>query len=99
MELDLDSGDVVKTVEADMPGAGGSLMTSDGSVWVRGTVTLLKQIDSESGEIVAQYGPDLGSGDVLVRDGILWISAEKELGHLTGSGSGVVYRLPLSNVG
>jgi DNA-binding beta-propeller fold protein YncE len=97
MELDLSSGDVVKTIETDMPGAGGSLTIGDGSVWVRGTVTLLKQIDSESGEIVAQYGPDLGSGDALVRDGVLWISAEKQLGHLTGSGSGVVFRLPLES--
>jgi hypothetical protein len=64
-----------------------------GCVWVRGTLTLLKQIDSETGEIVAQYGPDSGSGDALLRDGVPWVSAFRP-----GHGSGPVYRLPLSKV-
>jgi DNA-binding beta-propeller fold protein YncE len=97
MQLDPQSGEVIKTIEADMKGAGGSITVGEGSVWVRGTLTLLKQIDSETGEVVAQYGPDQGSGDALVSDGALWISAFRP-GHGTGPGSGVVYRLPLSQI-
>ncbi len=96
-QLDPDDGEPIRTIETDMAGAGGSITVGDGSVWVRGTLTLLKQIDSETGEIVAQYGPDSGSGDALVRDGVLWVSAFKP-GHGTGPGSGLVYRLPLSKV-
>jgi streptogramin lyase len=97
MQLDPDSGELIKTINADMAGAGGSITVGEGSVWVRGSLTLLKQIDSETGEIVARYGPDSGSGDALVRDGVLWVSAFKP-GHGTGPGSGIVYRLPLSKV-
>jgi streptogramin lyase len=97
MQLDPQTGELVRTIEADMAGAGGSITVSDGSVWVRGTLTLLKQIDSATGEIVAQYGPDSGNGDALVRDGVLWVSAF-EPGHGTGPGSGIVYRLALSKI-
>jgi hypothetical protein len=97
MQLDPETGEVVKTIEADMAGSGGSIRVGEGSVWVRGTLTLLKQIDSDSGEIVAQYGPDQGSGDSLVRDGVLWVSAFKP-GHGMGPGAGVVYRIPLSRL-
>jgi streptogramin lyase len=96
MELDLESGEVVKTIEADMAGAGGSLTIGEGSVWIRGTLTLLKQIDSDTGEIVAEYEPPTGGGDALIRDRVLWISAVKELGHTGGPGSGVLYRLALA---
>jgi streptogramin lyase len=95
MQLDPDTGAVIKTINADMAGAGGSITVGEGSVWVRGTLTLLKQIDSDTGEIVAQYGPDSGSGDALAEDGVLWVSAFLP-GHGTGPGSGVVHRLPLS---
>jgi DNA-binding beta-propeller fold protein YncE len=99
MQLDPQSGEVVKTIEADMAGAGGSITVAEGSVWVRGTLTLLKQIDPATGKIVAQYGPDSGSGDALVEDGVLWVSASLP-GHVgtsaTADAGGVVYRLPLS---
>jgi streptogramin lyase len=95
MQLDPVSGELIRTIEADMAGAGGSVTVGAGSVWVRGTLTLLKQIDSETGEVVATYGPDTGSGDSLVADGVLWVSAFLP-GHGAGPGSGVVYRLPLS---
>jgi streptogramin lyase len=98
MQLDQETGEVMKTIEADMAGAGGSITVGEGSLWVRGTLTLLKQIDSATGEIVAQYGPDSGGGDSLVRDGVLWVSAVSELGHGTEAGSGIVYRLALSKV-
>jgi glutamine cyclotransferase len=98
MQLDPETGEVMRTIDAEMTGAGGSVTVGDGSVWVRGTLTLLKQIDSETGEIVAEYGPDAGSGDALVDDGVLWVSGF-EPGHGYGSGgSGIVYRLPLSQI-
>lgn len=97
MQLDPHTGQLIKTIEADMKGAGGSITVGAGSVWVRGTLTLLKQIDSQTGEIVAQYGPEGGSGDALVDDGVLWVSAFRP-GHGTGPGSGIVYRLPLSQI-
>jgi hypothetical protein len=74
-QLDLDSGEVTKTIEADMAGAGGSLTVADGSIWIRGTLTPLKQIDSDSGEIVAAYKPPTGGGDSLVQAGRLPLSA------------------------
>jgi streptogramin lyase len=95
MQLDPRTGELIKTIQADMKGAGGSITVGEGSVWVRGTLTLLKQIDSKTGEVVAEYGPAEGSGDALVRGGVLWVSAFRP-GHGTGPGSGVVYRLPLS---
>lgn len=95
MQLDPESGELIRTIEADMAGAGGSITVGQGSVWVRGTLTLLKQIDSKTGAVVAQYGPDTGNGDALAADGVLWVSAFKP-GHGSGPGSGVVYRLPLS---
>jgi streptogramin lyase len=98
MQLDPETGEVIKTIEADMAGAGGSIRVAEGSIWIRGTLTLLKQIDSATGEIVAQYGPDSGGGDSLVRDGVLWVSAVTELGHGTDAGGGVVYRLALSRI-
>ena len=95
MQLNPETGELIRTIDADMAGAGGSITAAEGSVWVRGTLTLLKQIDSDTGEIVAQYGPDSGSGDALARDGVLWVTAFQP-GHGTGPGGGVLYRLPLS---
>ncbi len=95
MQLDPESGEVIKTINADMAGAGGSITVGEGSVWVRGTLTLLKQIDSNSGQVVAQYGPDSGGGDALAQDGVLWVTAFNP-GHGSGPGSGLTYRLPLS---
>ena len=97
-QLDPQTGQVIKTIEADMAGNGGSMTVGAGSVWVRGALTLLKQIDSATGEILSQYGPNEGSGDALVRDGVLWVSAFSA-GHTAGpSSGGIVYRLPLSQV-
>jgi virginiamycin B lyase len=97
MQLDPNSGKPIRTIEADMEGAGGSITVGGGSVWVRGTLTLLEQIDSDTGAIVARYGPNEGSGDALVTDGVLWVSAFRP-GHGTGPGSGIVYRVPLSKL-
>jgi hypothetical protein len=40
----------------------------------------------------------MGSGDALVSDGVLWVSGfEPGHGYASG-GSGIVYRLPLSQI-
>lgn len=71
-------GDEVRVVEADMAGAGGSITTGEGSVWVSGALTLLEEIDPETGEILARYGPRSGGGDVLVAYGWVWVSRYQE---------------------
>ncbi len=89
MQLDPGTGEVVKTIDADVAGAGGSITVGEGSVWVRGTLKLLTQIDSATGEVVARYGPDEGSGDALVDDGVLWVSAFD---------AETVFRIPLADL-
>lgn len=73
IELDAE-GEEVEVIEADMAGAGGSIATGNGSVWVRGALTLLEEIDAETGEVVARFGPRSGGGDVVVSDGFVWAS-------------------------
>jgi streptogramin lyase len=101
-EIDPETATVTTTIPANVAGAGGSITTGDGSVWVRGTLKLLTQIDSDTGQIVARYGPNAGSGDALVSDGVLWVSAFGAPEHVvnTQSSSGssstpTVWRLPL----
>ena len=77
--VELDSeGEETAVIEADMAGAGGSITTGNGSVWVRGALTLLEEIDAGSGEVVARYGPRSGGGDVLVAYGAVWVSRYEE---------------------
>jgi streptogramin lyase len=78
IELDPD-GMEVRIVEADMAGAGGSIATGEGSVWVRGGLTLLEEIDEETGEILARYGPkSSGGGGVVVANGYVWASRPQD---------------------
>ncbi len=67
-------GEEVEVVLADMAGAGGAIRTGEGSVWVRGGLTLLEEIDPETNEVVARYGPQSGGGNVLTAYGYLWVS-------------------------
>ena len=62
-------------VDADVPGAGGDLTVGGGSVWARGSDTLLARIDPKRNRVVARYGPASGSGAVIVGAGAVWISA------------------------
>ena len=71
-------GEEVRTIEADMAGAGGSISTGEGSVWVSGPLALLEEIDPETGEILARYGPRSSGGDVLVAYGWVWASRYQE---------------------
>ena len=77
--VELDSeGEESAVIEADMAGAGGSITTGNGSVWVHGALTLLEEIDAATGEVVARYGPRSGGGDVLVAYGAVWVSRYEE---------------------
>ncbi len=59
-----------------------------GSVWVRGTMELVAQIDPTTNRVVARFGePSAGSASVVAVDGQLWISAGAE---------GALYRMPLA---
>ena len=77
VELDAE-GEQARVIEADMAGAGGSITTGEGSVWVSGALTLLEEIDAETGEVIARYGPRSGGGDVLVTNGAVWVSRFQE---------------------
>jgi YVTN family beta-propeller protein len=54
---------------------GGDIAVGGGSVWLRGSRTLLFQIDTATNEIVARYGPSAGSGSVAADDNAVWITA------------------------
>jgi YVTN family beta-propeller protein len=54
---------------------GGDIAVGGGYVWLRGSRTLLFQIDPATNEIVARYGPNSGSGSVAADDDAVWITA------------------------
>jgi virginiamycin B lyase len=65
---------------------GGDITTGGGYVWLRGSQTLLFQIDPATNTIVKRYGPVAGSGSVAADANAVWITA-----HDTAT----VWRLPL----
>ena len=86
--VDIASG---KTLEIETPfaGQGGDMTAGGGSVWVRGGEKLLGRIDPRTNRLVETYGPDSGSGAVIVGYQAVWISAHDV---------NTVWRLPLSSV-
>jgi hypothetical protein len=58
-----------------VPGEGGDLTAGGGSVWARGSGTLLTRIDPHSHRVLARYGPPSGSGAVIVGAHAVWVSA------------------------
>ena len=73
-------------IAAGVAGEGGDLTAGGGSVWARGSGTLLTRIDPGRRRVVARYGPPSGSGAVIVGGGAVWISAHDV---------NAVWRLPL----
>ncbi len=61
-----------------MAGAGGSITTGNGSVWVHGALTLLEEIDAASGEVVARYGPAPEAATSWSRTESVWVSRYEE---------------------
>jgi streptogramin lyase len=63
------------TVSTDFVGEGGDATAGGGWVWLRGSSVLLARLDPGDGHVVEQYGPDAGSGAVIVGFGAVWVSA------------------------
>ena len=66
---------VTATIELGETVQGGDIAVGGGYVWLRGSRTLLFQIDPATNEIVARYGPNSGSGSVAADDAAVWITA------------------------
>ena len=65
---------------------GSKIAFGGGYVWVRGSTTLLYQIDPQTNQVVRRYGPVMGSGGVAADDSAVWITAHD---------STTIWRLPL----
>ena len=66
---DPDTG-TTTNIEAGVAGDGGDLTAGGGSVWVRGTSSLLTRVDAQSNRVIKRYGPSSGSGAVIVGGGV-----------------------------
>jgi len=86
--LDIASGDTTE-IETPFTGQGGDMTVGGGWVWVRGGEELLGRIDPRTNQLVETYGPDSGSGAVVVGYEAVWISAHDV---------NIVWRLPLESV-
>jgi len=87
---------VVATVSLGEAIDGGAITVGGGYVWVRGSTTLLFEIDPASNQIVKRYGPASGSGGVAADDSAVWITAHDsttiwrlDLGEANASGLGI----------
>src|SRR5215217_1584943 len=85
--LDLKTGAKRATIRAHLEGLGGDITTGDGAVWARTGTTLLTRIDPGTNTVTQRYGPESGSGAVIVEGDNVWISAHDVP---------AVWRLPLS---
>ncbi len=66
---------VVATIELGEQVRGGDIAVGGGSVWLRGSRTLLFRIDPVRNEIVDRYNPSAGSGSVAADELAVWITA------------------------
>lgn len=73
--VDPDTNSVTATIELGEIVQGGDIAVGGGHVWLRGSRTLLFQIDPATNEVVARYGPSAGSGSVAADDEAVWITA------------------------
>ncbi len=73
--VDPDSNAVTATIELGEQVQGGDIAVGGGSVWLRGSRTLLFRIDPSSNEIIERYTPSAGSGSVAADDVAVWITA------------------------
>jgi streptogramin lyase len=75
-QVDPDTNTAVRSIDVHAVGTGGDIATGANRVWVRVTTVLLSEIDPVTGEVLATYGPNAGSGAVRVTgDGVVWLSA------------------------
>ncbi len=73
--VDPTTNTVVATVDFGEPIDGGDIAVGGGSVWVRGSRTLLARIDPATNTIADRYIPRVGSGSVAADDSAVWITA------------------------
>jgi virginiamycin B lyase len=66
---------VVATIHFGERINGGDIAVGAGSVWVRGSATLLARIDPATNTITNRYGPRVGSGSVAADNDAVWITA------------------------
>lgn len=84
--IDPATNGVVATVSLGEAIERGQIAFGGGYVWVRGSTTLLYQIDPQTNQVVRRYGPVMGSGGVAADDSAVWITAHD---------STTIWRLPL----
>jgi hypothetical protein len=84
--IDPATNGVVATVSLGEAIDRGQIAFGGGCVWVRGSTTLLYQIDPQTDQVVRRYGPASGSGGVAADDSAVWI---------TDHVSTTIWRLPL----
>lgn len=73
--IDPATNTVVATIGLGEQVDGGDIAVGGGSVWLRGSKTLLFQIEPSANQIVAIYGPPSGSGSVAADHNAVWITA------------------------
>jgi len=73
--VDPSTNTVVATIDFGEPIRGGDIAVGGGSVWVRGSRTLLARIDPATNTILDRYIPEVGSGSVAADDDAVWITA------------------------
>ncbi|HSO29227.1 MAG TPA: hypothetical protein VLS28_04945 [Candidatus Sulfomarinibacteraceae bacterium] len=73
--VDPGTNTVIATIELGEVVRGGDIAVGGGSVWLRGSRTLLFRIDPATNEIVERYGPSAGSGSVAADEDAVWITA------------------------
>lgn len=73
--IDPATNTVVATIELGEQVNGGDIAVGGGSVWLRGSRTLLFQIEPSVNQVVAVYGPESGSGSVAADNAAVWITA------------------------
>jgi streptogramin lyase len=74
------------TIVTPFVGEGGDIAAGQGWIWPRGSSKLLGRIDPRTNQLVDVYGPDSGSGAVIVGYKAVWVSAHDV---------DAVWRLPL----
>jgi hypothetical protein len=77
------------TADIGMHGSGGGIASAGRWIWARGSERLLTRVDARTQQVVERYGPDIGSGGVVVGFGAVWVSAP---------GIDTLWRLPLDRV-
>jgi streptogramin lyase len=77
------------TTDIGMHGSGGGIAAGARWIWARGSERMLTRVDPRTRQVIERYGPNVGSGSVVVGFGAVWVSAPS---------IGTLWRLPLDRV-